>query len=107
MIRLCKMIFYGHCLNVMKHTCCLLQAVAMEHPAVISVTGQNYMWLSEVQTAITSNSKRHIMLVAQGEPLSGILGLVNCILKERGSDTVRLWFCYYNIFMPVKSTTCY
>jgi hypothetical protein len=83
------MIFYGHCFNVMKHTCCLLQAVAVEHPAVIPVTGQNYMWLPEVQTVITSNSKCHIILVAQGEPLSGIVGLVNCILKERGSDFVR------------------
>jgi hypothetical protein len=79
-----------HRLNVMKLKLCLLQAVAMEHPYVIHVTGQNYRWLPEVQNAITSNSQRHIVLVAQGEPLCGIVGLVNCIRKEQGSDFVRL-----------------
>jgi len=46
----------------------LLQAVAVEHPALIHVTGQNYRWLPEVQSAVTSNSQCHIVLVAQGEP---------------------------------------
>jgi hypothetical protein len=101
------MISYGNCFNVIKHTCYLLQAEAVEHPAVIPVTGQNYTWLPEVQTAITSNPKRHIILVAQGEPLCGIVGLVNCISKEPGSEFVRLQFCYFNIFMPVKNTKCY
>jgi fatty acid synthase len=62
----------------------------VENPVVIHVTGHNYDWLPEVQTAISSSSKRHIILVAQGEPLSGIVGLVNCIRKEPGSDYVRL-----------------
>jgi fatty acid synthase len=57
---------------------------------VIHVTGHNYGWLPEVQAAISSVSKRHIILVAQGEPLSGIVGLVNCIRSEPGSDYVRL-----------------
>jgi hypothetical protein len=86
----------------MKLNWCLLQAVAVEHLAVIHVTGQNYRWLPEVQNAITSNSQRHIILVAQGEPLCGIVGLVNCIRREQGSDFVRLELCYFNIFMAVK-----
>ena len=89
----------------MKLKWCLLQAVAVEHPAVIHVTGQNYRWLPEVQNAVTSNSQRHIILVAQGEPLCGIVGLVNCIQREQGSDFVRLQLCYFNIFMAVKNTT--
>ena len=97
----------GECFNVMKLKWHLLQAVAMEHPAVISVTGQNYRWLPEVQNAITSNSQRHIVLVAQGEPLSGIVGLVNCIRREQGSDFVRLQLCYFNNFMAVENATCY
>ena len=91
----------------MKLKWCLLQAVAVEHPVVIHVTGQNYRWLPEVQKAITSNSQRHIVLVAQGEPLCGIVGLVNCIRREQGSDFVRLQLCYFNIFMAVKNTTQY
>ena len=84
-----------------------MQAAAVEHPAVIRVTGQNYKWLPEVQNAITSNSQRHIILVAQGEPLCGIVGLVNCIRREQGSDFVRLQLCYFNILMAVKNTTQY
>ena len=89
----------------MKLKWCLLQAVAVEHPSVIHVTGQNYRWLPEVQNAVTSNSQRHIILVAQGESLCGIVGLVNCIRREQGSDFVRLQLCYFNIFMTVKNNT--
>jgi hypothetical protein len=107
MIRICKMIFCGNCFNIMKYTWHLLQAVMVEHPSVIHVTGQNYRWLPEVQTAMSKDLKHHIILVAVGEPISGIVGLVNCIRKEPGSDFVRLQCCYFYIFMPVKSTTCY
>jgi hypothetical protein len=107
MVRLCTMNSCDNFLNVMKLKCCLLQAVAVEHPAVIHVTGQNYRWLTEVQNAITSKSQRHIILVAQGEPLCGIVGLVNCIRRGQGSDFVRLQLCYFNIFMAVKISTHY
>ena len=91
-----------NCFNAMKLKWCLLQAVAVEHPAVIHVIGQNYRWLPEVQNAITSNTQHHIVLVAQGEPLSGIVGLVNCIRREQGSDFIRLQLCCFNNLMAVK-----
>jgi fatty acid synthase len=62
----------------------------VENLVVIHVTAQNYDWLPQVQTAISSNSRHHIFLVAQAEPVSGIVGLVNCIRKEPGSEFVRL-----------------
>jgi hypothetical protein len=95
------------CFNVMKLKWRLLQAAAVEQPAVIHVTGQNYRWLPEVQNAITSNTQHHIVLVAQGEPLCGILGLVNCICRERGSELVRLQLCYFNIFTAENITADY
>ena len=107
MVRLCTMNCCNFCFNVMKFMWHLLQAAAVERPAVIHVTGQNYRWLPEVQNAITSKSQHHIVLVAQGEPFCGILGLVNCIRREQGSDFVRLQLCYFNIFMAVKNTTDY
>ncbi|PNF18949.1 hypothetical protein B7P43_G14905 [Cryptotermes secundus] len=70
----------------------LRKGVMVESPVVIHVTGHNYDWLPEVQTAISSSSKHHIILVTQGEPHSGILGLVNCIRREPGSDYVRIMF---------------
>jgi fatty acid synthase len=72
----------------------------VKYPVVIHVTGHNYDWLPEVQAAISSSSKRHIILVAQGEPLSGIVGLINCIRREPGSDYVRLgtsWLIFQSI----------
>jgi hypothetical protein len=105
MVRLWELNYCDSYFNVMKVKWCLLQAVPMERPAVIHVTGQNYSWLPEVQNAITSNSQRHIVLVAQSEPLCGIVGLVNCIRRERGSEFVRLQLCCFNIFIAVKCTT--
>ena len=96
-----------NCSNVITFKWHLLQAVAVERPSVIHVTGQSYGWLPEVQNAITSNSQRHIVLVAQGEPLCGIVGLVNCIRREQGSDFVRLQLCYFNIFMAEKNISHY
>lgn len=64
----------------------------MDVPAVIHVSAQNYDWLPKVQAVITKSSKHRILLVAQGEPLNGILGLVNCIRKEPGGESIRSGF---------------
>ena len=102
MVRLCTMNSCEICFNIRKLKWWLLQAAAVEQLTVIHVTGQNYRWLPEVQNAITSNTQRHIVLVAQGEPLCGIVGLVNCIRREQGSDLIRLQLCYFNIFHSSK-----
>jgi hypothetical protein len=91
------MMCFADCCVVRKHKYNLFQGVTVENPVVICVTGDNYDWLPEVQTAISSSSKRHVILVAQGEPLSGIVGLVNCIRKEPGSDYVRLGSSSYTL----------
>jgi fatty acid synthase len=61
----------------------------VNNPVVIHVSAQNYDWLLQIQAIIGSNSKHRIILVAQNEPLNGILGLVNCIRKEPGGEPVR------------------
>jgi fatty acid synthase len=61
----------------------------VNNPVVIHVSVQNYDWLPQLQAVIDSGSKRRIILVAQNEPLNGILGLVNCIHKEPGGEPVR------------------
>ncbi|KAJ4448693.1 hypothetical protein ANN_00083 [Periplaneta americana] len=60
--------------------------------AVISVSSDDYSWLPQLQTALSSSSDSRIVLVSQGDPLSGILGLVNCVSKEPGCDHVRCVF---------------
>lgn len=64
----------------------------MDDPAVIHVSSQNYDWLPQLQEVIGKSSKHRVLLVAQGEPLSGILGLVNCIRKEPGGESIRSGF---------------
>jgi hypothetical protein len=76
----------------------LFQGLVVENPVVINVTAQNYDWLPEVQTAISNNSKHHIILVAQDELLNDIMGLMNCIRKEPGSGFVRLETSCLNLF---------
>jgi fatty acid synthase len=61
----------------------------VNNPFVIHVSAQNYDWLPQIQAVIGSSSKRRIILVAQNEPLNGILGLVNCIRREPGGEPVR------------------
>ena len=70
----------------------MLQEVVMDDPVVIHVSAQNYDWLPQVQAIIGKSSKHRILLVAQGEPLNGILGLVNCIRKEPGGESIRSGF---------------
>ncbi|XP_069699383.1 fatty acid synthase-like [Periplaneta americana] len=60
--------------------------------AVISVSSDDYSWLPQLQTALSSSSDSQIVLVSQGDPLSGILGLVSCVSKEPGCDHVRCVF---------------
>jgi fatty acid synthase len=66
-----------------------LQGTVMVDPVVIHVSAQNYDWLPQIQAVIRGNSKQRIILVAQCEPLSGILGLVTCIRKEPGGESIR------------------
>ncbi|KDR18643.1 hypothetical protein L798_06624, partial [Zootermopsis nevadensis] len=70
----------------------LRKGTVMVNPVVIHVSAQNYDWLSQIQAVIGGNSKRRIILVAQGEPLNGILGLVMCIRKEPGGESIRCVF---------------
>ncbi|KAJ9600110.1 hypothetical protein L9F63_009586, partial [Diploptera punctata] len=64
----------------------------LDSPVVIHVTSNNYDWLPQVQAAIADNNSKLVYMVAEKEPLNGILGLVNCIRKEPGGSKVRCVF---------------
>lgn len=51
----------------------------------ISMSDTKYSWIEPVKAAL-QNGK--VYLVAQGEPLSGVIGLVNCLRKEPNQDVV-------------------
>lgn len=51
----------------------------------ISLNDQEYAWIDKVKSQ-TANDR--VYLVAQGEPLNGVIGLVNCLRKEPKTDVV-------------------
>lgn len=61
----------------------------LEIPNVIFVKSKNYAWLDELRTSI---KEAPVILVAQNEKLSGIMGLVNCIRKESLDNSVSCVF---------------
>ncbi|EAT46627.1 AAEL002237-PA [Aedes aegypti] len=62
-----------------------------ESPAVIRVRSDdlNFEWLHELQNVIKI---KPVLLYSQDDPISGIIGLVNCIKKELKSYPVRCVF---------------
>ncbi|XP_067015650.2 fatty acid synthase [Anabrus simplex] len=65
----------------------------MVSPVVINITEKNLLWLPTLQTALRDiKPPQRVVLVAQGEPLSGILGLFNCVRKEFGGELTRCFF---------------
>ncbi|XP_055540269.1 fatty acid synthase-like [Wyeomyia smithii] len=64
---------------------------AKESPAVVHVQSQDssFDWLQELKSAIKI---RPVLLYAQNDSTSGIIGLVNCINKEPKSHSIRCVF---------------
>lgn len=61
-----------------------LQSVPFkEAPIVINITETHFDWLEQLKEVMKDEkSTRKVIVVAQGEPENGIIGLVNCIRKE-------------------------
>nr|QCW07581.1 fatty acid synthase 1 [Blattella germanica] len=74
----------------------LKKRTVLDNPIIIDVTSVNYDWLPKIQTVVANSSKQNIYLIAQKDPLNGILGLVNCIRKEPGGENVRCVFILDN-----------
>ncbi|XP_067015649.2 fatty acid synthase [Anabrus simplex] len=66
---------------------------SLDHITVVKITAQNYDWLPHLQAAIKNGEPhKRVLLVAQGEPLNGILGLFNCLHREPGGAIARCVF---------------
>ncbi|XP_034230761.1 fatty acid synthase-like [Thrips palmi] len=54
-----------------------------EAPIVINITQTHFDWLEQLKEVMKDEkSTKKVIVVAQGEPENGIIGLVNCIRKE-------------------------
>jgi len=60
-------------------------------PVVVHITEKNLEWLEKLKEVLKEeNATSRVIVVAQNEPLNGIIGLVNCLRKEPPSgDRVR------------------
>lgn len=58
----------------------------------ISSNLDNFDWLLKLQENLNKDHK--IVIFSQGDPLNGILGLMNCLKRELGSENLQCVFIY-------------
>lgn len=61
-------------------------------PLVIQISNKEFSWIPILQKALKvddASVKQNIILVAENEPICGIIGFFNCIRKEPGGDRTR------------------
>ncbi len=58
-------------------------------PKVIKIDNKNFEWVSEIRQQAKENP---VILVSQNEPVSGLIGFVNCLRKEPDYKNVRGFF---------------
>lgn len=60
-------------------------------PACVKITNDNKSeWIGKLKTTIKNNEK--VIVYAEDEPDNGLIGFVNCLRKEPGSDHVSCVF---------------
>lgn len=57
--------------------------------AVINTNNQEFSWVKELKTSIENKNCTSIYLVSQNDEMSGILGLVECLNRERSAGKLR------------------
>ncbi|XP_016987664.1 fatty acid synthase [Drosophila rhopaloa] len=59
----------------------------------LQLTNRQFKWVNELKNSLVKAQadQRNLYLVAQGEPHSGALGLVNCLKRESGGNWLRLY----------------
>ncbi|XP_077489222.1 fatty acid synthase-like [Amblyomma americanum] len=104
---------FGFCLIGRKSnrlsTLLLLRKINVGVPAamgdVIRVHNSNFDWVDTIRTAVlnceSSPDCQNIWLLADDSCASGILGLVNCLREERGSNCIR---CLYDMSQTHSSS---
>lgn len=55
----------------------------------ISEKDTRFSWVTPLKQMIMAKENKAVWLLSSGEPVSGILGLVNCLRKEEGGEKIR------------------
>ncbi|XP_046739715.1 fatty acid synthase-like isoform X2 [Diprion similis] len=63
--------------------------------AIIRIRNDEFTWLATLQAALKvasetrNRTKKQILIVSEGDFESGLMGLINCLLKEPGGEVIR------------------
>lgn len=65
-----------------------------KEPTIIQIVEKNFSWLEGLKAALkkADSEDQQVLLVSQGEPLLGLVGLMNCIRREPGGANARYVF---------------
>ncbi|CAH0549737.1 unnamed protein product [Brassicogethes aeneus] len=65
---------------------------------VIQITENNFSWVEPLKNALkqSETSGTRIIIYVQGEQLTGLVGMVNCLIKEPGGKNLRSFFIQDN-----------
>lgn len=65
-----------------------------EDSIIIHVTEQNFKWVDPLKDALAKSEKEgtRIYLVVEKEELTGLVGMMNCIMREPGGSNTRMVF---------------
>lgn len=55
----------------------------------ISEKDTQFSWVMPLKQMIMAQENKAVWLLSSSEPISGILGLVNCLRKEEGGEKIR------------------
>lgn len=63
-------------------------------PYIINISENNFSWVDEIKRALKFCETHHntIYLVCEGEPNTGVVGMVNCLRQEAGGNNIRMFF---------------
>lgn len=65
-----------------------------EDSIIIQISDTHFKWVDQLKDALVQSEKEgtRIYLVVQNEELTGLVGMMNCIMREPGGDNVRMVF---------------
>lgn len=55
----------------------------------IAINNDSFSWVKPLQELLKSEEFRRVILYSQNQSMSGIVGLVNCIIKEGYSEKAK------------------
>lgn len=72
--------------------CFLYKVNKYSEPKIVNISTDNFEWVENLKSSLKeseTNPEQRTLLVVEGNPLSGVIGLVNCIRREPNGKNLR------------------